>query len=628
MTYVWQALVANFAVVALVTSIWSQMLGWLYDQSPMRRRAALGLLVGLGAAATIAMSVEVSPGVFFDLRSGLLTLGAFFGGPVVALIATVIAVAYRAFEGGAGVVVGTANLVAAALIGLGVRRLSAASGPNIRCILLLGVAMVALIWASIMLLPAEAQARALAGFALPTSVMSFLATITMGLTVLHAGVIARERSILHAALEQSPDFQYIKDTSSVFVAANRAVARHNGFNEPGELVGKSDFDLYPPERAQQLFEQEQVILQTGQASNDIEEVVKDAQGVEHNYRTSKAPLRDHENRIIGLAGVTVETTMFKQLEHELVESRDMLATALAEMSDGLAMFDANGFMLFCNDQYRDAFPLTAHLRRPGVHIRQILQAVVDTGEQVQLPVSGEKAWVDYTSNQLKQANVEEIELFNGRHLQLRNRPAPDGRSLVLVSDATELKVAERALIAANASLETLASVDDLTGLFNRRVFDETLARELSRSVRANSHLSLLMVDVDRFKAYNDTYGHQSGDRCLKTVAGSIKSSMRRFSDMASRYGGEEFAIILPETDEDGAYFMGDALRKAIRDEAIPHSASEKGVVTVSVGLAHYGPNSNSRAAAELIGRADEALYSAKAAGRDRVMGWTQVSPLH
>lgn len=628
MTNAWQALAANFAVVALVTSIWSQLLGWLDGQNQWVRKIIKGLLIGGGAVATMMMSAEVSAGVFFDLRSALLTVGAFFGGPFVAVLATLIAGTYRAVEGGAGAMVGVGNLIAAALIGLAVRWASRSNRPGYVWILVLGVAMFGLVWASTALLPAEASARAMATFALPTSIMSFVATVTIGLTILQARSSARERGILHAALSQAPDFQYIKDASSVFIAANQAVAVHNGFDSPAGLVGKSDFDLFPIERAQQLFDVEQAIIRSGEPSNDVEEVVQDKHGQFRTYRTSKAPLRDHEGNIIGLAGVTVETTALKRMERELLDSRDMLATAMDEMSDGLVMFDARGYLQFCNDQYRDAFPLTAHMRQPGVHISEILQAVVDTGEQVQVPADGQQAWVEFTAGQLAKENVEDIELFNGRHLQLRNRPARDGRSLVLVSDVTALKVAERALIAANSSLVTLASVDNLTGLFNRRVFDENLERELNRTARTNSDLSLLMIDVDRFKAYNDTYGHQAGDQCLKTVSGCISSAMRRSSDLAARYGGEEFAIILPETDEDGAYFMGEALRKAIRDQAIAHTASEKGVVTVSVGLAHYGPNSNPRSAAELIGHADEALYSAKAAGRDRVMGWTRVYPLH
>jgi len=130
-----------------------------------------------------------------------------------------------------------------------------------------------------------------------------------------------------------------------------------------------------------------------------------------------------------------------------------------------------------------------------------------------------------------------------------------------------------------------------------------------------------MVDVDKFKAYNDLYGHQAGDEVLKTVGRCLKEALRRPGDVAARYGGEEFVAILPGTDEDGAFFIADAFREKLAQLKVPHTGSEKGYVTASVGLATFtqrdaGMNDN-----ELVRRADEALYNAKGAGRDRVTGW-------
>lgn len=130
-----------------------------------------------------------------------------------------------------------------------------------------------------------------------------------------------------------------------------------------------------------------------------------------------------------------------------------------------------------------------------------------------------------------------------------------------------------------------------------------------------------MIDIDRFKAFNDIYGHPAGDACLKSIAEALRRTDSRRTDFIGRYGGEEFCAILPDTDEDGAYFLAEKFRTAVRDLQQKHEGSEKGFVTISVGLASYDAHATNRTAATLIARADEALYIAKGAGRDRVVGW-------
>ena len=126
-----------------------------------------------------------------------------------------------------------------------------------------------------------------------------------------------------------------------------------------------------------------------------------------------------------------------------------------------------------------------------------------------------------------------------------------------------------------------------------------------------------MIDVDRFKAYNDTYGHLGGDQALRTVATCLQKTLKRPTDVAARYGGEEFVAILPGTDEDGAFFIADEFRENLRDMSVPHSGSDKGILTASVGVAVL-LGGGRMAPEELLRRADEALYSAKEAGRNRV----------
>ena len=169
---------------------------------------------------------------------------------------------------------------------------------------------------------------------------------------------------------------------------------------------------------------------------------------------------------------------------------------------------------------------------------------------------------------------------------------------------------------AQDALAMLASLDGLTGLANRRTFDQALDADIRRNTRTGSPMALLLMDIDGFKLFNDTYGHGGGDRCLKRVAQAVAGVPNRAGDTVARYGGEEFAVILPETDLAGAFAVAERIRRAVEALGIPHVASPVGsVVTVSVGVAaSCGPALDAR---ELLETADAALYRAKRAGRNR-----------
>lgn len=169
-------------------------------------------------------------------------------------------------------------------------------------------------------------------------------------------------------------------------------------------------------------------------------------------------------------------------------------------------------------------------------------------------------------------------------------------------------------------LRKLVFLDGLTGVFNRRYFDQQLPVEWARAARSFSPLSVIMIDVDYFKAFNDRYGHQAGDDCLRQIAATLKRGLKRPADLVARYGGEEFACILPDTANDDALALAAELEHTVRDLKIPHAASSLArVVTVSVGLATRTVDSVGDALA-LLGLADAQLYDAKQSGRGRVCG--------
>lgn len=235
--------------------------------------------------------------------------------------------------------------------------------------------------------------------------------------------------------------------------------------------------------------------------------------------------------------------------------------------------------------------------------------------------------VEQTVASLKRGDIEEAKiLYRTRHREkaevwietaLRaTRTSADGvvNGVVAISrDMTEHKDLEDKLAA-------LAALDSLTGLANRRCFDERLEQEWARATRENAPLSLLLVDIDHFKKFNDRYGHPAGDGCLRTVAGILAAHARRPADLAARYGGEELALLLPNTDLEGCEQVGLRFIEALHDAQIPHVLNlPSAVVTASLGGASAWPDSaTTKSGASLVEAADRALYFAKDAGRDRL----------
>jgi diguanylate cyclase (GGDEF)-like protein len=172
---------------------------------------------------------------------------------------------------------------------------------------------------------------------------------------------------------------------------------------------------------------------------------------------------------------------------------------------------------------------------------------------------------------------------------------------------------------ANARLMELARYDGLTSLANRRYFDETLDQAFAQAARSRLPLALVMIDVDHFKAYNDLYGHPQGDRCLQQVAQAVQAAARRPRDFVARYGGEEIAMILPDTDAQGAEVVAETARAAVAALDLAHAGSDIGYVSISAGVAVHVPGVALQRSQDLLGAADGALYRAKKAGRNTVL---------
>lgn len=242
--------------------------------------------------------------------------------------------------------------------------------------------------------------------------------------------------------------------------------------------------------------------------------------------------------------------------------------------------------------------------------------VTGSTEQHCLQQSFEAGAIDYITKPIKR-----IELLARLH-SIRTLKAEMDRRKKRELELLRLK---EELEQANRELEKLSALDGLTGVANRRAFDRCLGREWDRARRSGQPLSVVLLDIDYFKKYNDTYGHQRGDGCLISVAKAVSQVTQRSTDLVARYGGEEFAAILPDLGYEGSLHMARRFNRAVAGLRMPHMASQVSQwVSVSVGVATMIP-SHGESPQHLVGRADQALYHSKAGGRDRITHFADLS---
>ena len=258
------------------------------------------------------------------------------------------------------------------------------------------------------------------------------------------------------------------------------------------------------------------------------------------------------------------------------------------------------------------------------HTRQI-PVIMVTGDTTteSLQKAFEAGAADYITKPLKKV---ELLVRIGAALRLKQEiDARQAREQELIELTTLLEEMNKKLQQSNERLLRMANVDGLTGLANRRYFDKFLCKEWRRALRLSHPIALIMIDIDYFKAYNDTYGHLEGDETLKKVAHTLQLPLKRPLDLAARYGGEEFVVLLPDTDIEGAVNVAKLIHSDMSALRIPHARSQvKDHVTISMGVASEHPTQSSQAE-KLIDFADKALYKAKMAGRDMFLCYNETS---
>ncbi|MGK5064256.1 diguanylate cyclase [Janthinobacterium sp. LB3P112] len=268
---------------------------------------------------------------------------------------------------------------------------------------------------------------------------------------------------------------------------------------------------------------------------------------------------------------------------------------------------------------QDFFAVFPELRHKRI-ASAITQALRDNFQSLLSQTLHKAPFALYTHGAATAGNDGEERMQQAIAVTPINLPGSPRHCLIQINDVTIAVGREKLLREQTMVLRSQTFSDGLTGIANRRHFDVAIEREMRRAMRTSSPLSLLMIDIDHFKDYNDHYGHQQGDDCLIRVAAELAAMLQRPTDLLARYGGEEFAAILPDTDAAQALRMAEAIRQHAADLRIAHAKTGNAVkhITVSIGIATRQPQQPLTISA-LIGAADRALYLAKGAGRNRVM---------
>jgi diguanylate cyclase (GGDEF)-like protein len=348
----------------------------------------------------------------------------------------------------------------------------------------------------------------------------------------------------------------------------------------------------------------------------------------------------------GLVTVRLDATEVVQQREALVAAHDQAAAdhallddAIEALPDGFALYDADDRLVLCNERYREIYRRSAPALVLGASFESILRYGLERGQYPQAAANPEAWLAERLRRHRDPDGVPILQELEGNHwLRIDERRSRSGGVAGVRTDVTEMvrtrqqleamnatvdasrreaEAAAASLRQANATLEQLSATDALTGIANRRRFDARLAEEVQRARRHGTPLSLLLLDIDHFKLYNDHHGHPQGDRALQAVAAVLGHQARRPGELVARFGGEEFALLLPHADAATAMAVAERCIGAMTTLALPHGFSPTAAhVSLSIGAALLQDGAGEDGAG-LLRRADAALYAAKAAGRAR-----------
>lgn len=424
-------------------------------------------------------------------------------------------------------------------------------------------------------------------------------------------VVQKKSEFLDNILKNSPDGIIGNDTEGNIFLFNEAAEKIFGY-KASEAIGKIRASaLYPPGGARDVKE---FIYSEGFGGwgrlHDFETKIMTGTGKLIPIRLS-CELVYENGREIGTIGFFHDISGRLALQNHLAESEAKFRTLFETASDAILSIDENGLILMANRAAHDVFEYPGN-EIVGLDVRLLLGSGQEgTWEVLARYASRSEAW-KYVESSAVSRSGRKIPF----HISI-SESISGGRKFytVIMRDVSQFKAYEE-------DLQILANTDSLTRLYNRRQLYPILQNELDRAVRKKTPFSVLMIDIDHFKKFNDTYGHAGGDLLLAGFADKMRLVLRQM-DSAFRFGGEEFIVLLPETTSREAMIPAERCRQRIADSAFPMPPEDRQVsVTVSVGIAGYRDGDT---VDDVIRRADLAMYAAKSSGRNRVVDYDQLA---
>jgi diguanylate cyclase (GGDEF)-like protein/PAS domain S-box-containing protein len=473
--------------------------------------------------------------------------------------------------------------------------------------------------------------------------------------------LERERSLLRTLIDNLPDRIYVKNLRGEKLLSNPADQQAVGAVSEQEVLGKTDFDLMPEELAERFWADDRQVLQTGVPLINRMEPGPTPYSEESWILTTKVPLRDAHGKIIGLIGVGRDVTERRQIEEALHKANDKLTEWVNELEKrnrAGRMLNEMGELLQSCHSVGDAYEVIGQLGRRTFELqsgalyiinnsRNLMEIAsswgVETdmllGERVARPDDcwalrrGRVHLVTKEEDRLRCKHIEndgthlpfspticvpmvaQGETLGVFHVRFTNeqQARQDEQLVIAIAERVAMALANLKL---SETLRAQAVRDPLTGLFNRRYMEETLEREVRRAIRYRRSLGVIMLDIDHFKQFNDTFSYAAGDTLLRELGKTLKENLRA-DDVTCRYGGEEFILILPESSLDDTTRRAEQLRQACRAMQVTHRGEPLGLVTISLGVAAYPEHGQTTE--DLLRAVDTALHNAKSGGRDQVM---------
>jgi diguanylate cyclase (GGDEF)-like protein/PAS domain S-box-containing protein len=467
--------------------------------------------------------------------------------------------------------------------------------------------------------------------------------------------LRHEKHLFTTLMDTVPDCVYFKDTKSRFLRINAAMGRRLGVSDLAEAIGKSDADYYAPTQAGRTRADEEKVLQTGRALMDREELESSSGGREVWVVSSKLPIVESDGSIDGLFGISRDITASKQAEEALESANSKLTGSVNRLEqrnrESMVLGEMGELLQTCVNEEeaerilrkfaRDLCPALSGALSMIKASRNAVERTVTWGDVAALRTvfSPEDCWAlrrgrphgsGSSNGRIRCAHIDQAFtgsfvcvplIAHGETLGVLHFLRLDGQEI----DGSELRLAtmvgERmGLAIANLrlreELQAQSIRDPLTSLFNRRYVEESFERELSRADRDGSTIGTIMLDIDRFKQFNDTFGHDGGDAILKEFSAVLLAQTRK-EDIVCRYGGEEFLVILPGATLEDSRSRAEKMLEGIRKIAVITRGRELGHISASLGVAIYPNHGNTMGS--LIRAADGAMYQAKTYGRDCVV---------